>query len=193
VNTITYRRLRRTALTQDPLAANRALGQTLKEIEHEESNWSTLASSRRLLLLAELAAPAGLIRLVEACGAQVVAEDSDLDERDLAGPVPTDAVNLEGLLGALAQAYLAKPPGPRMRDLARRLHYITQLVTERGVQAAICAYSKFCDLHLAEFPILRTHLEELGIPVLLLELEDEAISGQHRTRVEAFLEMMNEE
>jgi benzoyl-CoA reductase/2-hydroxyglutaryl-CoA dehydratase subunit BcrC/BadD/HgdB len=192
VNTTAYRRLRRMALTQDPVAANERLGQALEEAEGIEKAPSAPSPNGRLLLLAELAAPAGLVHLVEAHGARVVAEDSDLDERDLAEPVPADAETVEGLLTALAHAYLSKPPGPRMRDLPRRLAYLSQLVAERGVQAAICAYGKFCDLTLAEFPSLKAHLEGLDVPVLLLELEDEAISGQHRTRVEAFLEMINE-
>ncbi len=190
VNTASYRQLRQMALTRDPLAANHRLQQTLKAIDEEGKSPETLPSPR-LLLLAELAAPAGLVRLVEAAGARVVAEDSDLDERDLAEPVPAGAQTVEELLAALARAYLSKPPGPRMRDLPRRLAHISHLVAERGVQAAICAYNKFCDLYLAEFPILRAHLEGMGVPVLLLELEDEAISGQHRTRVEACLEMLN--
>ena len=189
VNTATYRRLRQMALTRAPKASNQQLRRTLEATAEAPSAPS---SALRLLLLAELAAPAGLVRLVEAHGAQMVAEDSDLDERALAESVPVDAQTVEELLAALAHAYLTKPPGPRMRDLSRRLAYLTHLVEERGAQAAICAYSKFCDLYLAEFPSLKAHLEELGIPVLLLELEDEAISGQHRTRVEAFLEMRRE-
>jgi benzoyl-CoA reductase/2-hydroxyglutaryl-CoA dehydratase subunit BcrC/BadD/HgdB len=186
LNTLAYRRLRRIALSQDPLAAKERLAEALGDMAGREGPPST----PRLLLLAELAAPAGLVRLVEAHGAQVVAEDSDLDERDVAEAVPTEADTVEGLLRALANAYLFKPPGPRMRDLTRRFEYLSRLVAERGVQAVICAYSKFCDLFLAEFPSLKAHLEGLGVPVLLLELEDEALSGQHRTRVEAFLEMM---
>jgi benzoyl-CoA reductase/2-hydroxyglutaryl-CoA dehydratase subunit BcrC/BadD/HgdB len=128
---------------------------------------------------------------VEAQGGQVVAEDSDLDERELTGAISAEATTVENALTALADAYLLKPPGPRQRDLPRRLTYLRQLVAGRDVVGAICAYSKFCDLFLAEFPSLKAHLEGLEIPVLLLELEDEALSGQHRTRVEAFLEMLN--
>ena len=190
VNTVAYRRLRRTALTQDPVTANDRLQETL-EASEGGVNCSSNPPTRRLLLLAELAAPAGLVRLVEADGARVVAEDSDLDERDLAEPVPADAETIGETLLALARAYLAKPPAPRMRDLPRRLDYLGRLVTERDANAAICAYSKFCDLYLAEYPSLEAHLERLGVPVLLLELEDEAVSGQHRTRVEAFLEMLH--
>jgi benzoyl-CoA reductase/2-hydroxyglutaryl-CoA dehydratase subunit BcrC/BadD/HgdB len=192
LDTVAYRRLRRNALSQEPAAANEHLAEVLGEMAGDEGAAAAprAAGAPRLLLLAELAAPAGLVRLVEAHGARVVAEDSDLDEREVAGPVPTEADRVEGLLRNLAQAYLSKPPSPRMRDLPRRFDYLSQLVAERGVQAAICAYSKFCDLFLAEFPSLKAHLEDLGVPVLLLELEDEAISGQHRTRVEAFLEMI---
>lgn len=193
LNTIPYRRLRRMALTQDPATANQQLAQALQGLTQTEENGPQPAPSPaacRLLLLSELAAPAGLVRLVEAYQAQVVAEDSDLDERDLADPVPANPASVEEGLAALANAYLLKPPGPRLRDLPRRLAHISQLVAERGVVGAICAYSKFCDLYLAEFPSLKAHLEGLGVHVLLLELEDEAISGQHRTRVEAFLEML---
>jgi benzoyl-CoA reductase/2-hydroxyglutaryl-CoA dehydratase subunit BcrC/BadD/HgdB len=189
LNTVAYRRLRRTALTQDPVSANERLRAALEASDGGASNASA-PPAHRLLLLAELAAPAGLVRLVEGNGAQVVAEDSDLDERDLAETVPAETGTVEEALAALARAYVSKPPGPRTRDLSRRLAYLGGLVTERGAQAAICAYSKFCDLYLAEYPSLQAHLEGLGAPVLLLELEDEAISGQHRTRVEAFLEML---
>ena len=153
VNTVAYRRLRRMALTQDPATVNERLRGSLEGVG-SDSNPPT----RRLLLLAELAAPAGLVRLVEAQGAQVVAEDSDLDERDLAEPVPADAGTIEGLLIGLARAYLSKPPSPRVRDLPLRLAYLKRLVAERDVQAAICAYSKFCDLYLAEYPSLEAYL-----------------------------------
>jgi hypothetical protein len=187
MDTFTYRRLRRLALTQDPLTTNPALRQALDET-NVPVGLPVPWSPRRLLLLAELAAPADLVRLVEGRGARVVAEDSDLDERDSTEPIAAEMQAVEDGLAALARAYLSKPPGPRMRDLPRRLAQLTRLVAERGVQAAICAYSKFCDLYLAEFPMLKAHLEGLGVPVLLLELEDDAISGQQRTRVEAFLE-----
>jgi benzoyl-CoA reductase/2-hydroxyglutaryl-CoA dehydratase subunit BcrC/BadD/HgdB len=199
LKTASYRRLRRMALTQDPLTANQQLFQVLqatKEAAEQpgRSHYSdapATVSSPGLLLLAEQAAPASLVSLVEASGARVTAEDSDLDERDVLDPIPADADTLEGLLHALARAYLSRPPGPRRRDLSRRLGYLSRLVAQREVRGAICTYGKFCDLQLAEYPILREYLEGRDIPVLLLELEDDAISGQHRTRVEAFLEMLD--
>ncbi|MFV1859129.1 MAG: 2-hydroxyacyl-CoA dehydratase, partial [Anaerolineales bacterium] len=188
------------ALTQGPTSANERLRQALakqatetgRQALQETASFAGSAAFNgrcRLLLSAELAAPDGLVRLVEAHNAQVVAEDSDLDERDLAWTVPTEGETVDDLLLALAQAYLDRSPSPRPRDLPRRLAYFSGLLAERSVSGVICAYSNFCDLYLAEFPSLRAHLRGLGVPVLLLELEDEAISGQHRTRVEAFLEL----
>jgi benzoyl-CoA reductase/2-hydroxyglutaryl-CoA dehydratase subunit BcrC/BadD/HgdB len=191
IETAPYRRLRQMALTRDPSEANENLRQALTGIQ-EDGEGSIPMSACRVLLLSELAAPAPLVRLVEACGARVVAEDSDLDERDITEPVTVDAKTIKKMLGALAQAYLDKPPGPRMRDLTRRMAYLSRLVAEQRVGAALCAYGKFCDLFLAEFPDLRAQLERLGVPVLLLEMEEQDVSGQHRTRVEAFLEMLNQ-
>jgi len=190
ISTATYRRLRRRALTADPIAVAEQIRLMFAEIDamDRDSGSETPSAGHRLLLLAELAAPESLVRLVEGLGARVRAEDSDLDERDLAHAVPTEPETVEEFIRALAHAYLTKPPAPRMRDLPRRLDYLTRLVAEREIQAAICIYNKFCDLFLAEFPILKKHFEGLHIPVLPIEMEDEMLSGQQRTRIEAFLE-----
>ena len=196
LDTATYRRLRRLGLTRDPALANRQLSSAIDQLlssepEPRPAPSSGHSSRGHLLLLAELAAPTAFVRLIEAHGARLVAEDSDLDERDVTTTVAAEATTLEGLLAQLACAYLEKPPGPRNRRLSQRLAYLERLVIEREVRAAICVYGKFCDLFLAEFPAIKSHLENLGVPVLLLEVEDENVSGQHRTRVEAFLELMN--
>jgi benzoyl-CoA reductase/2-hydroxyglutaryl-CoA dehydratase subunit BcrC/BadD/HgdB len=194
ITTATYRRLRRQALTADPITVAEQMRLMLAEIDamDEDSGFESSSAGHGLLLLAELAAPESLVRLIEGLGARVRAEDSDLDERDLARTVPTELETVEEFVWALARAYLTRPPAPRMRDLARRLDYLTQLVLGRHIQAAICIYNKFCDLFLAEFPILKKHFEGLHIPVLLIEMEDEMLGGQQRTRIEAFLETVSQ-
>ncbi|MCS7260412.1 MAG: 2-hydroxyacyl-CoA dehydratase family protein [Anaerolineae bacterium] len=187
-----YRRLRQTTLTEHPQRASEALQAQLDALsvlaEAPRLADSPDRSGVRLMLLAELAAPAALVRLLEANGARVVAEVSDLDELSMTAMIAETGETVDALLIALAEAYLGKSPAPRVRAPMRRLEYLTRLARERAANAVICAYSKFCDLPLAEYPMLRTAMERLGIPVLLLELEDEALSGQQRTRVEAFLE-----
>jgi benzoyl-CoA reductase/2-hydroxyglutaryl-CoA dehydratase subunit BcrC/BadD/HgdB len=187
VATAAYRRLRRTALTRDPQKANQDIEQMLAEVQQTEPESS---GGCRVMILAELAAPNSLVRMLEASGARPVAEDSDLDELALGAQLDDSGQSLEALLTELARAYLDKPPAPRMRDVPRRLEHLSRLTAGRQVQAVICAFSKFCDLRLAEWPLLQSFFEELGIPAMLLELEDEGAGGQHRTRVQAFLEMV---
>ena len=100
-------------------------------------------------------------------------------------------MNIEEMLRDIAARYLDKPPCPRMRDFARRLTYLSQVISERRIEGVICFYYKFCDLFMSEYPVLRRAMQDMGLPILLLEDEGEAtLSGQHRTRVEAFLEVL---
>jgi benzoyl-CoA reductase/2-hydroxyglutaryl-CoA dehydratase subunit BcrC/BadD/HgdB len=189
-----YRRLRQMALTEAPTSANDALQEALTATDHDAADplvaSGTTSPSLRTLLLAELAAPVALVRQIEASGARIVGEVSGLDELAVNEPVPTVGDSVEALLTALAEAYLNQPPAPRLRTVSQRIAYVTHLAEQRAAHAVICAYSKFCDLYLAEYPVLRTELERVERPLLLLELEDDTLSGQHRTRVEAFLEMV---
>ncbi len=192
--TLLYRNLRRLALTEHPQRANEALQHQVNAMSASmpsevQVNKATDAGTR-LLLIAELATPTSVVRQIESTGARVVTEVSDLDELSVAQQVPEKGETLEDLLASLAEAHLTKPPAPRTRAIRRRLDYLAQLARDRGAHAVICAYSKFCDLPLAEYPLLQAEMERVGIPVLLLELEDEVLSGQHRTRIEAFLEMI---
>ncbi len=186
-----YRNLCRLALTEHPLRANEILQQQVDAISSHTGEQGNRANDTgtRILLIAELATPTSLVRQIEAAGARVVAEVSDLDELSTTPMVAERGETLEDLLLSLAETYLTKPPAPRTHALSQRFAYIARLAHERAVHAIICAYSKFCDLPLAEYPLLRAEMERIGVPVLLLELEDEALSGQQRTRVEAFLEM----
>ncbi len=52
---------------------------------------------------------------------------------------------------------------------------------------------KFCDPHELDIPAIKKALEGKGIPTLFLELDVTVPIGQFRTRVEAFLEMLQEE
>jgi benzoyl-CoA reductase/2-hydroxyglutaryl-CoA dehydratase subunit BcrC/BadD/HgdB len=50
---------------------------------------------------------------------------------------------------------------------------------------------KFCDPYLARLPAIRQALREADLPVLVLEGDCSLRSfGQHRTRIEAFVEMV---
>ncbi|MDQ5987756.1 MAG: (R)-phenyllactyl-CoA dehydratase beta subunit [Syntrophus sp. SKADARSKE-3] len=76
-------------------------------------------------------------------------------------------------------------------DLDGRAKHIIRLVQEQNAQAVIFLLLKFCDPHAFDYPYLRKSLDEAGIPVMLMEIDDPLPpEGQLKTRFEAFLEML---
>ena len=52
---------------------------------------------------------------------------------------------------------------------------------------------KFCDTNAYDIPVIRDAFKERGIPVLFIDSDYTTGGiGQLRTRIEAFLEMLNE-
>lgn len=182
-----YYELRRRALTQDPLLINETLRSELGTTT--QGSCATKPRSR-ILLVGSLLTNTQLAEAIENHGARVVAEDSCATGREQLTRVDVSS-SVDDMLENLARAYLGKPPCPRMRDFAGRTQYLSDLISARQVDGVIAPLYKFCDLFLSEYPVLREWLQAKGIPVLLLEDEGDAtLSGQHRTRLEAYLEVL---
>ncbi len=178
--------LRWLALTTDPEMANAELA----AISHNGQPLDTSGTKApRLLILGAMHVPHQFLAFLETCGACVVAEDSEADERTLTEVILDHS---QSPLEALAVAYLNKPPGPRPNALSRRMKHVTQLLDERAVQGVVAYYPKFADAYLAEYLVLAEVFKVRGLPTLLLEDDGESgFSGQQRTRLEAFLEVLS--
>lgn len=100
--------------------------------------------------------------------------------------VDTTVSPLEGL----ARRYLSLLCA-RMRPSEKRFYRIMELVKEFNVDGIIFESIKFCDLYGHEKPLMKKKLEKEGIPVLDIDIEHggEAL-GQIRTRIQAFIEML---
>jgi benzoyl-CoA reductase subunit C len=128
------------------------------------------------------------VRLVEELGGAVVIDDHCTGSRYFWQEV----VPGEKRLLALASRYLDGPPCPT-KDLEgdrRRLGHIQELARDYNVQGAIIIQQKFCDPHEIDTPAVQKLLRDRGIPTLFLEFDITIPSGQFRTRIEAFLEMI---
>ncbi len=186
VSTARYYELRAVRLTDHPLRTKAAIAAALQA--------ATAARDRggqaRLLLMGSHHVHLGLVDAIEEDGrACIVGEESAADEREVMQSIQTNGTRAQ-LVAGLAAHYLGLP-GPRQRDVPRRLDHLARLAAERGADGVICSYYKFCDLYLAEFPIVKRFFESRKIPVLLLEDEGEPmLSGQARTRLQAFIEML---
>ena len=94
-------------------------------------------------------------------------------------------------LDALAKRYLQRAPCARMRPSSARYEHITKLAEDYHVDGVISLKIKFCDLYGYDSLLFKKRLERNGIPVLELEREyKDCGSGQMRTRVQAFIEML---
>lgn len=188
-----YYSLRDLRLQSDPIAASLEIGEAVSRAAATDPR---AAGRQRILLMGSLNVSKGLVTAIEASGARIVGEDSACGERDdgagaAVQRTPTDGngTTREDLVRALAAHYISSP-APRLRDLPGRLEYLGRLARQRRVNAVVCSYYKFCDPYLSEFPLVKRFWEKQGLPVLMLEDEGEpALSGQARTRLEAFLEM----
>jgi benzoyl-CoA reductase/2-hydroxyglutaryl-CoA dehydratase subunit BcrC/BadD/HgdB len=127
-----------------------------------------------------------LIRMVEELGGEVVASDICVGGRFL-----EEIVLSSDPLSDLSEAYLKKRPCARMTDTGARVSLLKEDVTRTGAQGVIYFCLKFCDPYLYEAPAVAEALREMGVPILSLEGEYTGrISGGIRTRVQAFVEML---
>lgn len=127
-----------------------------------------------------------LVRLVEDLGGKVV--DSDL----CTGGRFVEEIPLSpDPLTALARGYLEKTPCARMNDTEARISRLKGKLKNSSAQGVIYSSLKFCDPYLYEWPALHETLRQMDIPSLFIEWDYTGrISGGVRTRVQAFLEML---
>ena len=163
---------------------------TLEILLPELKNRAPLPKARaRLLISGSLLDQADFIQAIENLGVWVVTDELCTGTRYFWYLVNNHLEPLD----ALARRYLDRPPCARMRPYTRRVKHILELVKDFGVDGVIYEIIKFCELYGHDKPMVREDLERENIPVLELDLEYGAggsALGQVKTRVEAFLEML---
>ena len=129
--------------------------------------------------------------LIESCGARIAVEDLCTGSRQF------HSIEIGGsgdLLRGLARALLERPACARTFEPGRpgrMAEAVLAAARTSGARGVIGHTIKFCDPYLARLPAVREALQEAGLPVLLLEGDCTLRSiGQHRTRIEAFVEML---
>lgn len=141
----------------------------------------------RLILVGPHLADPVLYQVIEEAGAVVVDDMLDVGRRYYAGRVSEDGEPVT----SLAEHYLQLLPTPAKCDSTRRrADHLTDQVSRLQAAGVIFARQKFCDPHGFDHVPLKNALDGRGIPHLLVELEQTSQAGQLRTRVEAFVEML---
>ena len=126
-------------------------------------------------------------RMVEEEGSVVVADDLCNTMRSFWYKVDKEEDPLE----ALYKFENKRPLCACMHPPEVRFDYLMELVREFEVDAVIYFNLKYCHPFLYEAPLFQRRLQEQGIPAVFLETgHDLSGVGQLRTRVQAFIEML---
>ncbi|MFZ5647562.1 MAG: double-cubane-cluster-containing anaerobic reductase [Bacillota bacterium] len=128
--------------------------------------------------------------IIESSGAVIVAEEMCTGLRYFENTVSEDGSGIEEMTGAMAERYLGincacfTPNEGRMEKLVK-------LAEEYKADGIIHCSLAFCDPYLVEANRVEKVLKDQGIPLLNIETDyGQEDSGQLKTRIEAFLEII---
>ena len=162
----------------------------LRELIGELQRSSRENKGPRLMVLGSENDDIPFINMVEQCGATVVIDDHCVGTRYFWNNVVPNGDTIV----SIAKRYIDRPACPSKDWVERnRVSHVVNLAKEFNAQGAILIQQKFCDPHELDIPAIKKAFGEIGIPTLFLEFDVTVPIGQFKIRVEAFLEMINEE
>jgi len=154
----------------------------------EAENNPVVPDTPRLIVVGAHLDDTSLYEAIVEAGGQVVGDLLDLGHlhySELAG---------EGgdPLAALADRYLAQVPiAAKTHPDRRRDDALLNLVRAHAADGVVLAPQKFCEPHGFDYVTMKNALDRADVPHLLVELEQAQVTGQMRTRLGAFVEMLS--
>lgn len=170
---------------------NRILEEAIAEVKLRAPSG---AKQPRLLIWGSLIDNTAFTRLIESSGLDIVVEDTAIGTR----PFWHDIDQTDDPLDGVADHYLREVLCPRTfresgatyeEDSDMRFNYLKEFAQHWKVDAVFANIIRNCDVHGYEVPIIKDYLEELGLPVLVIEQDYSTASLEAlRTRFQAFAE-----
>ena len=165
-----------------------ALKQLLEELKTGKSYSKNTGT--RLMILGSENDDIPFIKMVESVNGTVVADDHCVGTRYFWNNVKPNG----NLIDSIAQRYIDRPACPSKDWIVRtRIPHILSIAKEFNVKGAIVIQQKFCDPHELDIPAITKALQANDIKTLFLEFDVTVPIGQFKIRVEAFLEMLQED
>ncbi|MCI0512044.1 2-hydroxyacyl-CoA dehydratase family protein [candidate division KSB1 bacterium] len=186
------------ALNQDwePFIAHtEALAEELEQrVQAGISAYPETGAGKRVLM-AGSPSPLGNAKvhaLVEAAGLRIVADESCTGLRYFRELVDETPTNLDGMMQAIANRYF-KIDCACFSPNSERLENIGKIIQEYRIQGVIQNILQYCHTYNVEAKVIENHLQKMHIPTLKIVTDySEEDSGQIRTRIEAFAEIMGQ-
>jgi benzoyl-CoA reductase/2-hydroxyglutaryl-CoA dehydratase subunit BcrC/BadD/HgdB len=142
----------------------------------------------RILLSSDTLYNPSYIQLVEQSGGLVAMDDLDPGSRYFWQKVDT---RLKDPVYALAKRYLSRPAHPRMFDWDKQAKQVIDWVKEYHIDGVLEMPEMYSLSRQFRVPIFQAKLTEAGIPnISIPRFHDMADASQLRTRIEAFVEML---
>jgi benzoyl-CoA reductase subunit C len=143
----------------------------------------------RLMLIGSVLTNQEFIKSIEELGVIVTTDELCTSTRYWSDPVVLEGA--KSPLAAIARRYLSNFPCARMYPSTERFDRIVKLARESKVDGIISETIRYCVPYAHDIPLLSDRLKKENLPLLTLDVEyGTSGSGQVRTRVQAFLEMV---
>jgi len=168
----------------DKREANKWLEQFLSSFDEKAPEDS---KRKRIMLVGSVNINEEVYDLADEFGAMIADDDLCTGRRYFSTQVSEPTV--EGV----TRRYLSRPHcAAKHRDVHSRERWLLELIEKRSIDGVIFLYLKFCDPHCFDYPDLRKAIEGKKVPTQLIEMEQSvAQSGQLRTKLQAFVEMIS--
>jgi benzoyl-CoA reductase/2-hydroxyglutaryl-CoA dehydratase subunit BcrC/BadD/HgdB len=165
---------------------NQLLEQLLDEIKRTGRE---IKKGKRLMISGSQLENSAWIEAIEALDAVVVTDEIEAGTRYFWGKVDTKLPPME----ALARYYIfGRPPGTRIWPAGKRFEHIFNMVKQYKVDGVISEILRNDAEYGHDKLFLDKEMAKRGIPILELDVDyGEGPSGQMKTRVGAFLEMLH--
>lgn len=179
------------AFYDDPERFTLKLEELCDELEKRVKNLKDNGKKRLMITGTPMAIPNWKMHsIIEGLDAQIVVEETCTGTRYFENEVSTEGETVENLIKNLADRYLNincacfTPNDGRIDDILR-------YVDEYKVDGVVYYNLSFCHTYSVEYKRVEKALKERNIPVIMIETDySTEDSGQIKTRVEAFLEMI---
>ena len=158
-------------------------------IDDLKKNGKGNPAKARLMLIGSVMTNPEFIKSIEELGVVVVTDELCTSTRYWSDPVVLEGA--KNPLEAISRRYLSNFPCARMYPSTDRFDRVVKLAREARVDGIISETIRYCVPYAHDIPLISDRLKAENIPLLTLDVEyGTSGSGQIRTRVQAFLEMV---